>query len=108
MKRFSAVLAGIAFGAAATFAPSMPGGLGMSPAFAADKGYVGIAMPTKSSARWISDGESMVKQFEEAGYKTDLQYAEDDIPNQLSQDRLCPMRWQMPRQPGSRFLPMTV
>ncbi|WP_172330936.1 multiple monosaccharide ABC transporter substrate-binding protein [Mangrovicoccus sp. HB161399] len=54
-------------------------------AMAADKGYVGIAMPTKSSARWISDGQSMVEQFEAAGYKTDLQYAEDDIPNQLAQ-----------------------
>ena len=55
------------------------------PAFAQDKGYVGIAMPTKSSARWIDDGNNMVKQFEAAGYKTDLQYAEDDIPNQLAQ-----------------------
>jgi ABC-type xylose transport system substrate-binding protein len=27
----------------------------------------------------------MVKQFEAAGYATDLQYAEDDIPNQLAQ-----------------------
>ena len=27
----------------------------------------------------------MVKQFEKAGYATDLQYAEDDIPNQLAQ-----------------------
>ena len=56
-----------------------------APAFAQDKGTIGIAMPTKSSARWISDGESMVQQFEAAGYKTDLQYAEDDIPNQLAQ-----------------------
>jgi len=47
--------------------------------------YVGISMPTKSSARWISDGQSMVKQFQAAGFKTDLQYAEDDIPNQLAQ-----------------------
>ncbi|MBE3638592.1 multiple monosaccharide ABC transporter substrate-binding protein [Mangrovicoccus algicola] len=54
-------------------------------AAADDKGYVGIAMPTKSSARWISDGQSMVEQFEAAGYTTDLQYAEDDIPNQLAQ-----------------------
>lgn len=46
---------------------------------------VGIAMPTQSSARWISDGESMVRLFEEAGYETILQYAEDDIPNQLAQ-----------------------
>ena len=48
-------------------------------------GKIGIAMPTKSSARWISDGNSMVEQFEAAGYETDLQYAEDDIPNQLAQ-----------------------
>lgn len=54
-------------------------------AFAQDKGTIGIAMPTKSSARWISDGNSMVEQFEAAGYGTDLQYAEDDIPNQLAQ-----------------------
>ena len=27
----------------------------------------------------------MVEQFEAAGYETDLQYAEDDIPNQLAQ-----------------------
>ena len=45
-------------------------GLGM-PAAAQEKGTVGISMPTKSSARWISDGESMVKQFEEAGYAID-------------------------------------
>ena len=51
----------------------------------AAEGYVGIAMPTKSSARWISDGNSMVQQFKDAGYKVDLQYAEDEIPNQLSQ-----------------------
>ncbi len=49
------------------------------------KGLVGISMPTKSSARWIDDGNNMVKQFQAAGYQTDLQYAEDDIPNQLAQ-----------------------
>ena len=59
--------------------------LGGTAALAQDKGTVGIAMPTKSSARWISDGESMVQQFEEAGYETILQYAEDDIPTQLAQ-----------------------
>jgi putative multiple sugar transport system substrate-binding protein len=47
--------------------------------------YVGISMPTKSSARWIADGNNMVKTFSEKGYKTDLQYAEDDIPNQVAQ-----------------------
>ena len=55
-----------------------------TPAWSAE-GSIGIAMPTKSSARWISDGNSMVEQFEAAGFTTDLQYAEDDIPNQLAQ-----------------------
>ena len=54
-------------------------------AFAQDKGLVAISMPTKSSARWIADGSNMVKVFKEKGYRTDLQYAEDDIPNQLAQ-----------------------
>ncbi len=55
------------------------------PTLAQDKGTVGVSMPTKSSARWISDGDSMVKVLKDKGYKTDLQYAEDDIPNQLAQ-----------------------
>ncbi|UUP18845.1 multiple monosaccharide ABC transporter substrate-binding protein [Nitratireductor thuwali] len=75
MRKLTAIFTSLALGAA-MFAGT---------AQAQDKGYVGIAMPTKSSARWISDGESMVKQFNEAGYETDLQYAEDDIPNQLAQ-----------------------
>ena len=52
---------------------------------AQDKGTVGVSMPTKSSARWISDGDSMVKSLKDKGYKADLQYADDDIPNQLAQ-----------------------
>ncbi len=56
-----------------------------TPVLAQDKGLVGISMPTKSSTRWISDGESMVKEFTALGYTTDLQYGEDDIPNQLAQ-----------------------
>ncbi|MFO1130964.1 MAG: multiple monosaccharide ABC transporter substrate-binding protein [Hyphomicrobiales bacterium] len=58
---------------------------GIAPAMAESKGLIGISMPTKSSTRWISDGESMVKEFTALGYETDLQYAEDDIPNQLAQ-----------------------
>ena len=54
-------------------------------AFAESKPTIGIAMPTKSSARWIDDGNNIVKVLKERGYGTDLQYAEDDIPNQLSQ-----------------------
>src|SRR3977135_2902706 len=50
-----------------------------------DKGTIGIAMPTKSSARWIADGDNIVKVLQARGYKTDLQYADNDIPNQLAQ-----------------------
>ncbi|PIF27246.1 multiple monosaccharide-binding protein [Acidovorax sp. 62] len=77
MKRaiFKAVLATVAL--AAVGATSL--------ASAQDKGSIGISMPTKSSARWIADGDNMVKVLKERGYKTDLQYAEDDIPNQLAQ-----------------------
>jgi putative multiple sugar transport system substrate-binding protein len=50
-----------------------------------DKGTVGVAMPTKSSERWIADGNNIKKQLEAAGYDVDLQYAEDDIPTQVSQ-----------------------
>jgi putative multiple sugar transport system substrate-binding protein len=48
-------------------------------------GLVGIAMPTKSSARWVADGDNLVKSLGELGYTTDLQFAEDDIPTQVSQ-----------------------
>jgi putative multiple sugar transport system substrate-binding protein len=54
-------------------------------AFAQGKPTVGIAMPTKTSARWIDDGNNIVKVLKERGYGTDLQYAGDNIPNQLSQ-----------------------
>ena len=57
----------------------------MTPAFAAKGDLIGVSMPTKSSARWIDDGNNMVKQLEAKGYKADLQYADDDIPNQLAQ-----------------------
>ncbi len=46
---------------------------------------VGVAMPTKSSQRWIQDGDNMKKQLEEKGYKVDLQYGEDNIDNQVAQ-----------------------
>ncbi|WP_448953234.1 multiple monosaccharide ABC transporter substrate-binding protein [Labrys neptuniae] len=75
MKLFKSLLLAAAFGAM-TLA---------SPALAQNKGPVGIAMPTKTSERWIDDGNNVVKQLQAKGYATDLQYADDDIPNQLAQ-----------------------
>ncbi|MGW3569467.1 multiple monosaccharide ABC transporter substrate-binding protein [Streptomyces sp. NPDC000941] len=50
-----------------------------------DSNTIGISMPVKTSARWIADGKNMVKQFQAAGYKTDLQYGEDDVRTQVAQ-----------------------
>ncbi|WP_325052919.1 multiple monosaccharide ABC transporter substrate-binding protein [Actinomadura sp. WAC 06369] len=46
---------------------------------------VGVTMPTRSSERWIHDGDNVKKHLEGLGYKVDLQYAEDDIPTQANQ-----------------------
>ncbi|WP_303798257.1 sugar-binding protein [Ruminococcus flavefaciens] len=46
---------------------------------------VGIAMPTKSLERWNRDGEYLKAQFEEAGYKVELKYSDNDT-NQQNND----------------------
>ncbi|MET9293098.1 multiple monosaccharide ABC transporter substrate-binding protein [Streptomyces sp. NPDC003077] len=46
---------------------------------------IGIAMPTKSSERWIADGTNMARQFQAKGYRTDLQYGDDKVENQVAQ-----------------------
>ncbi|UUU21806.1 multiple monosaccharide ABC transporter substrate-binding protein [Streptomyces sp. DSM 40750] len=46
---------------------------------------IGIAMPTKSSERWISDGKNVVENLEAKGYKTQLVYGEDQPETQVSQ-----------------------
>lgn len=56
-----------------------------APAMAQDKGLVGVAMPDKTVLRWIGDGAELKSGLEVKGYTVDLQYAEDDIPNQLAQ-----------------------
>ncbi|WP_297600206.1 multiple monosaccharide ABC transporter substrate-binding protein [Microcella sp.] len=78
------LLAGLAAGAmtlglAACAAPAAEnGGDG-------DGGLIGVAMPTRSSERWIADGNAVQAELEAAGYRVDLQYAEDDIPTQVNQ-----------------------
>ncbi len=79
MTSYTKIFGGMALGLLVLSAPVA------SSALAQDKALVGIAMPTKSSARWIADGDNIAKYFQAKGYKTDLQYAEDDIPNQLAQ-----------------------
>jgi len=46
---------------------------------------VGISMPTKDLQRWNQDGENMQKLLQEAGYEVDLQFASNDVQQQLNQ-----------------------
>jgi putative multiple sugar transport system substrate-binding protein len=54
-------------------------------ASSSEGGLIGVSMPTQSSTRWISDGDNIKSTLEADGFKVDLQYAEDDIPTQVSQ-----------------------
>nr|WP_093907836.1 multiple monosaccharide ABC transporter substrate-binding protein [Streptomyces sp. cf386] len=51
----------------------------------AEGATIGIAMPTKSSERWIADGKNVVADLESKGYKTKLVYGEDDPDQQVGQ-----------------------
>ena len=89
-KKFAAVAAGLTLTFALTFALAACGGGGASGTGGGGGGdggqkTVGVAMPTKSSERWIMDGNNVKKQLETLGYKVSLQYAEDDIPTQVNQ-----------------------
>ncbi|WP_316965237.1 multiple monosaccharide ABC transporter substrate-binding protein [Acinetobacter bereziniae] len=46
---------------------------------------IGIALPNKTEARWIMDGNNIVNNLKSKGYKTDLQYSTYDVPTQISQ-----------------------
>ena len=77
------VLAGCA-GGSTTESTSTSGSSGGS-STTVEGGLIGVSMPTQSSTRWISDGESIKAEMEAAGFDVDLQYAEDDIPTQVNQ-----------------------
>ncbi|TYB41284.1 sugar-binding protein, partial [Microbispora tritici] len=84
MRKFTgALVAGLLLLLAAACGNSSSGDGGNTTA--GGKGTVGIAMPTKSSERWVKDGDNMVQQFKSLGYDTDLQYAEDVVETQVSQ-----------------------
>jgi putative multiple sugar transport system substrate-binding protein len=46
---------------------------------------IGVAMPTKTSERWIKDGDAIKTDLEKLGYKVDLEYGDDKIPQQVQQ-----------------------
>ncbi|MEZ0493033.1 multiple monosaccharide ABC transporter substrate-binding protein [Kineococcus sp. TBRC 1896] len=90
MKRRSALAvfgAGLALTLSACGGGGAGTGAGGDDSAPADKGdiTVGVAMPTQTSERWIADGNNVKAGLEKAGYKVDLQYANDDIPTQSQQ-----------------------
>ncbi|NAZ76217.1 substrate-binding domain-containing protein [Kineococcus sp. T13] len=90
MNRRSA-LAAFGAGLALTLAACGGGGAGSSSGDSTGSSgdtsdiTVGVAMPTQTSERWIADGNNVKAGLEKAGYKVDLQYANDDIPTQSQQ-----------------------
>ena len=94
MRRFGLAIAGLAAalalaacggtgaGGGGTTTPTTGGD--QSPAPSGDT-LVGVAMPTQTSERWIADGNAVKAGLEKAGYKVDLQFANDDIPTQTQQ-----------------------
>jgi putative multiple sugar transport system substrate-binding protein len=84
-KKILIAAATVAASALLLSACSGAGGSGSSGGGAGDGGLIGVAMPTKSSERWIQDGDAVKSELESQGYQVDLQYAEDDIPTQVSQ-----------------------
>ncbi len=51
----------------------------------ADGELIGVSMPTKDLQRWNQDGENMKAMFEAEGYAVDLQFASNDVQQQLNQ-----------------------
>ncbi|MDT5336393.1 MAG: putative multiple sugar transport system substrate-binding protein, partial [Mycobacterium sp.] len=88
-KGFIRAMGALAIAAALTTAgcgrSTAPEAAGPSGAGGERTGTVGIAMPTKSSERWVADGNNMAEQFKKLGYDTDLQYGDDVVQNQVSQ-----------------------
>jgi putative multiple sugar transport system substrate-binding protein len=46
---------------------------------------VGLAMPTRSLERWNKDGAQLQSGLEDAGYQVNLQFADNEVDQQISQ-----------------------
>ncbi|EKX60956.1 sugar ABC transporter substrate-binding protein [Streptomyces ipomoeae] len=83
MPNRRAVLAAIA--GAASLALTMSACGGQDSGASSEGGTIGIAMPTRASERWLTDGKSIVQELKDKGYKTKLVYGEDDPETQVAQ-----------------------
>lgn len=91
MKKRRIVASVTALGLALSLAACSAGGRGATSSDGGDESngnkgaLVGVAMPTKVSERWIKDGDAVKSSLEKAGYKVDLEYADNKIPQQVQQ-----------------------
>lgn len=91
MRRIGMAIIGIATAFALAACGGTGAGGGAAPAGSAASSQapgdtlIGVAMPTQTSERWIADGNAVKEGLEKAGYKVDLQFANDDIPTQTQQ-----------------------
>ncbi|MCX7277387.1 MAG: sugar ABC transporter substrate-binding protein [Burkholderiales bacterium] len=51
----------------------------------AEKGVIGISLPTITSLRWVIEGLAMTRFMDKLGYRAILQYANDDLAAQTAQ-----------------------
>jgi putative multiple sugar transport system substrate-binding protein len=79
------VVVGLAMALAACGGQSNTGSAKAGSVRAEQGATIGLAMPTKTQTRWIADGNNMVQQFTQMGYKANLQYANDDAKTQAAQ-----------------------
>jgi putative multiple sugar transport system substrate-binding protein len=85
MKKLLSLIVVSVLANAACASMTTPSGTAAGSAATGQGGLVAIALPTKSSARWASDGDRLVRSLTALGYTTDLEFALDDIPTQVSQ-----------------------
>ncbi len=85
---FFAYKAGVFGGGSNTSAPVLPpaSGKGGSSEVKSEGGLVGVSMPTRDLQRWNQDGENLKKELEAAGYTVDLQFANNEVATQGSQN----------------------
>ncbi|GAA1545443.1 sugar ABC transporter substrate-binding protein [Actinomadura kijaniata] len=84
-RHLTAAASALLLGAALTGCGSAEKDIDKKSTGSAKGALIGVTMPTKSSERWVHDGNNLKSKLEQLGYKVDLQYAEDDIPTQVSQ-----------------------
>jgi len=84
MKKSAAILIVLAFLLVLITACSS-NNRGDSGGMGGDARFIGIAMPTRYSPRWIDDGNSLVTQLEDLGFRTILKYGDDVVADQVAQ-----------------------